>query len=293
MITESDNPFHPAYRDRTDDELIAASNGGSRAALEALIRRHQPFIYNLVLRVLPEPALAADATQEILIKVITKVGQFNQRSAFRTWLYRIVVNHIVDMRRSRREQASVNFEELAGILDTLPSTEMTDLELLEQREAIEETKQHCLTGMLLCLTREQRLVFVIGEIFKADHVLASGVLGISEDNYRQQLTRARKDLFQFLQQKCGLVNPDNPCRCHKKTKAFIAQGWVDPKAFVFKAPYLQQVRQLVAQKSETVNDVMDNTFQVFRRAPFYSRDDASALLQRLLAADDTKDVFSI
>ncbi len=87
-----------------DGELVAQIRAGSREALESLIKRHQSWIYNIVQRMVYVPEDAEDITQEILIKVITKLSTFESRSSFRTWLYRIVVNHVLNMKRSRAEQ---------------------------------------------------------------------------------------------------------------------------------------------------------------------------------------------
>jgi RNA polymerase sigma factor (sigma-70 family) len=49
------------------------------------------------------PQDAEDATQEILVKILTRLSSFEGRSSFRTWLYRIAVNHLLNIRRSRVE----------------------------------------------------------------------------------------------------------------------------------------------------------------------------------------------
>ena len=71
-----------------------------------LIQRHQAWIYNIAVRMLYHPQDAEDATQEILIKALTRLSSFEGRSSFRTWLYRIVINHVLNMKRGRVEQAS-------------------------------------------------------------------------------------------------------------------------------------------------------------------------------------------
>ena len=84
--------------------------------------------------------------------------------------------------------------------------------------------------MLLCLGREQRLVYVLGEIFGVTDRVGAELLDISRDSFCQKLARARRDLYNFMQGKCGLVKTSNPCRCAKKTQGFIQLGHVDPQA---------------------------------------------------------------
>ena len=63
-----------------------------------------------------------------------------------------------------------------------------------------------MSGMLLCLDREQRLAFIVGAIFGVSDTVAADVLEISPDNFRQRLARARRELRNFMNDKCGLVN---------------------------------------------------------------------------------------
>src|SRR5690242_14827937 len=94
------NPFvESAGSDATDVSLVELANSGDKEALDELVRRHQGWIYNIAVRMVWEPRDAEDVTQEVLIKVITKLSSFQSQSKFRTWLYRIVVNHIINMKQ--------------------------------------------------------------------------------------------------------------------------------------------------------------------------------------------------
>src|SRR5207245_5666757 len=81
--------------------------------------------------------------------------------------------------------------------------------------------------------REQRLVYILGEIFEVSDVVGAELLEISRENFRQRLARARRELHSFMNDRCGLVNPTNPCRCAKKTRAFMQAGYVDPRNLLF------------------------------------------------------------
>jgi len=83
------------------------------------------WIYNIAVRMLHHPQDAEDATQEILIKVLTRLSPFEGRSSFRTWLYRIVVNHVLSMKRGRR-RASIDFASFGAALDDTPELESAD-----------------------------------------------------------------------------------------------------------------------------------------------------------------------
>src|SRR5260370_13530555 len=99
------------------EALIEQANAGSQDALEVIIRQIQDRVYNLALRMLLEPADAEDATQEILIKVVTHLSEFRQESAFATWVYRIATNYLLTTRKRRAEQGQLTFQRLGRCLD--------------------------------------------------------------------------------------------------------------------------------------------------------------------------------
>src|SRR5690349_25082677 len=95
------------------------------------------------------PQDAEDATQEILIKVLTKLSTFEGRSSFRTWLYRIVVNHALNIKRRGDKPDTISFSDYARELDNTadldlpdPSTVPADVQLL-----LLEAKIGCTSGM--------------------------------------------------------------------------------------------------------------------------------------------------
>src|SRR5439155_14836307 len=181
-------------------------------------RRHQSWIYNIAVRMLGHPHDAQDATQEILLKAIAGLRSFEGRSSFRTWLYRIVVNHVLNMKRGRLEPEAMTFSCYGHGLDGTP-----DLDVPDERHApadlrllVDEARISCTSGMLLCLDRPQRLIYTPGHIFGVPDSVGGELLEISPENFRQRLARARRDLNSFMHDKCGLVNSANPCRCAKK-----------------------------------------------------------------------------
>lgn len=219
--------------ENSDNELIQQILEGDKIALTNLIEKHQPFIYNLAWKLTGNTSDAEDLTQETLIKVITNLSTFKQESSFTTWAYRIAKNHFLNNQSKPSHIFASNFEELGMRLDNAPNIDLTEDEILEKAETIREVRLQCLSGMLLCLNKEQRMIYIIGEIFGADHNVGSEIMEISKDNYRMKLSKARKDLYNFMQNKCGLVNKDNPCRCHKKVTYATENGMVDAKKLLY------------------------------------------------------------
>ncbi len=84
------------------------------------MRRHQSRVFNLALRMVWRRTVAEDATQEIFIKAVTKLSTFAGHSAFRTWLYRIAVNHLLNVRKSEMEEQKMTFTDMGASLDGVP-----------------------------------------------------------------------------------------------------------------------------------------------------------------------------
>ena len=141
----------------------------------------------------------------------------------------------------------------------------------------------CTSGMLLCLDREQRLAYILGAIFGVSDTVAAEVLEITAENFRQRLARARRDLRNFMNDKCGLVNHANPCRCAKKTRGFIQAGHVDPDNLLFVRERICEVREAAPKVYETIKTLDDKCAEIYRGHPFYKPPDLEPMLRRLVA----------
>jgi hypothetical protein len=142
--------------------------------------------------------------------------------------------------------------------------------------------------MLLCLDREQRLSYVLGGIFDVSDTVAAEVLEISPENFRQRLARARRDLRNFMNDKCGLVNQANPCRCAKKTRGFIQAGHVDPENLLFVRERISKVREAAPKAYEMIKTLDDKCADIYRRHPFYKPPDLGQMLRQLVESPDLR-----
>ena len=279
------NPFaDTAETDTSDRDLLTQIRSGSREALEELVRRHQGWIYNIALRMVYLPQDAEDVTQEVLVKVLTKLSTFEERSSFRTWLYRITVNHILTMKRRRLEEFGWTFEQYGNGLSNSPDLDLPDPKsvAVDVQLLVDEARIGCSSGMLLCLDREQRLVYILGAIFGVSDTVGGELLEISRDNFRQRLARARRDLHNFMHQQCGLVNAANPCRCAKKTQVFMKAGYIDPENLLFARAHVARVREVAPFVHERLEDLDATYAEIHRDHPFHRSPDFVAAVRDLI-----------
>ena len=287
------NPLTELYSENDDLDLIERTKRGDRTALDTLIRRHQPFIYNVAWKMVHDPSDAWDLTQETLLIVITKIGQFQGKSSFRTWLYRIVFNEFLRGKRRKSEDQFSSFEEYGDRLDAVPNPELTIEEELEQAELNKEMQVRCMSGMLMCLTREQRLIYIIGDSFGVDHRLGAEIFGLTPANFRVKLHRARKELYNYMNDKCGLVNTDNPCRCPKKAKALKQMGALDEEKMEFNLGHRHRIAEYVENNYAEAGDLFAAKItELYRSHPTREDFARDTLVREILENDELMGYFN-
>ena len=236
----------PAPPDASLETLATRARNGDRTALEALVRAIQPDVHRLALRFLWHPEDAEDATQEILVRVITRLDTFRGESAFRTWVYRVAFNALLTIRKGRMERRTMTFREfgddLARGLSDEPIAATVDV---DEALLLEEVRIGCTLAMLLCLDREHRAAYILGEILELEHKEASHALEVSPATYRKRLSRARADILAVMRSRCGLFAPANSCRCRRRVHTAIQLGRVDPSHLLF-ARSREQARRFPA-----------------------------------------------
>jgi len=214
------------FMDADEAELLAAAKAGDAEAVETLLTSVRDRIYRLSLRMVTHRADAEDATQEILVKILTRLATFRGDAKFTTWAHRIAVNHLLDRKKSAVERMELTFEMYGDDLrhglsaTTGPSP---DAELLAA-----EVRLGCTQAMLTCLDREHRVAYVLGEVFEVSSADGAYICGVPAATYRKRLSRARDRVRSFVGGNCGLVNPEAPCRCSKRIDTAVSLGRIDP-----------------------------------------------------------------
>lgn len=269
----------------SDEYLVAKAIAGGLEELDLLVRRHQSWVFNLALKMCWRREVAEDATQEILIKAVTRLNTFTGSSAFRTWLYRVAVNHLLNVRKSEMEQNAMTFSDMGASLDGVADRDLPDPTALpiETALCVEEAKLGCITAMLMCLDRRQRLAFILGEVFGETSEAGSMAMGVSPANFRQLLSRARQDLYQFMNNKCGLVNQSNPCRCSRKAAGFMRNGWLDPNNRQFSKDRMSEIREMAPDRLDELQGLDRKHAELYRTQPFLAGPDLANRLREILS----------
>lgn len=217
------------------ESLVQRAANGDRAALEEALAGVQDLVFNLSLRMLGTFHDAEDASQDILVKVMTRLSSFRGESAFDTWVFRIAVNHLRDYKKHLFAQRPLSFafygEDIRSgrAADAPDLTGGVDSSLLAQ-----ELKLSCTNVMLQCLDPESRCAFILGTMFHLDSRDAGDILDLTPEAYRQRLSRARRRMADFLSDYCGEYG-NGTCRCANRVNYAIQNRRIAPDRLEFTA----------------------------------------------------------
>lgn len=216
---------------KTNEELQALAKAaveGDKEALETLVESVQDMLFSLSLRMLGTFADAEDATQDILLKMVTHLSSFRGDSAFTTWLLRIAVNHLKDYKKHMFASRPLSFAFYGEDIENANIQDVPDLTQNVERDILtEELKLSCTNVMLQCLDTESRCIFILGTMFKVDSRIAGDILEMTPEAYRQRLSRTRKKMADFLTQYCGEYG-SGKCKCRDRVNYAICQHRLNP-----------------------------------------------------------------
>ena len=198
---------NPMTSEPTEDRLlIERARRGDQRAFSVLVRQYEDLVYRFAFHVCRDEEKAAETLQDTFINVFRKLKQFDGKSKFTTWLYRIVANNCLMKRRKRKiDLASFSIDQPEGfhddplrddegsVIQTIPSWKETPLDKVmdgELRDALDRAIQR--------LPVEYRVVFVLRDIEEKTAGETAKILRLSVPAVKSRLRRARMFLREQL-----------------------------------------------------------------------------------------------
>lgn len=261
--------------------LIKKATAGDKPSLETVILSVQDLVFNLSLRMLGTFPDAEDASQDILLKVMTHLSSYKGESSFSTWVFRIAVNHLKNYKKHMFAQFPLSFEFYGNDIQNARTEDVPDMtQNVEQTILAEELKMSCTNVMLQCLDTESRCIFILGTMFKADSRIAGDILGITPEAYRQRLSRIRKKMADFLSEYCGEYGKGK-CRCMERVNYAIQNHRINPQHLDYMTATEIPVQTMIDVKNAM--EEIDNLSQDFSFCkPYRSPDRTKYLIQEFL-----------
>jgi RNA polymerase sigma-70 factor, ECF subfamily len=172
--------------EQEDPERLGAESGLAPSGFAEVYREHSRAIYYLALRLLSDPQKAEDATHDVFLKAYRNLSRFRGDSSWRTWLYRITINHCRNLRQTWNERHMLSNADDA-IWENAAAKSESPLRVLETKE-LGQRIQQALDG----LPDEYRLLLLLVADEQLSYEQVGALTEQSSDAVRGKLHRARK-----------------------------------------------------------------------------------------------------
>ena len=179
-------------------ELVEGLRTGREQAYEALIHRYQLPVYNLVFRLVCDPADASDVVQEVFLKIFRNIGHFRGQSSLKTWIYRIAVNEAHNHRRwfSRHRKQEVGLdrdEDERSYQETLSDPGPSPFQA-----AVDEEAHQILDAAMQDLSPTFRAAVVLRDVEDLSYEEIAEILQIHLGTVKSRIMRGREALRHAL-----------------------------------------------------------------------------------------------
>ncbi len=271
---------------KTNEELralIDKATAGDKESLETLVTSVQDIVFNLSLRMLGTFADAEDATQDILLKMITHLSSFRGDSSFTTWVFSIAANHLKNYKRHMFAYYLLSIEYYGDDIENGKIQDVPDLTQNVEKDILaEELKMSCTNVMLQCLDAESRCIFILGTMFKIDSRVAGDILNMTPEAYRQRLSRTRKKMADFLGQYCGEYG-GGKCKCKNRVNYAIQNHRINPLQMDYVAATEIPMQTMVEVKN-AMEDIDDLSQDFSFCKPYQSPERTKHLIREFLGS---------
>lgn len=203
----------------SDEEVVHRVLAGDAALYEILMRRHNQRLYRAVISILKDSAAAEDVMQEAYVRAYQHLYQWQGKAKFSTWLTRIAVHEA--LARVERDRRYVEFEGSEdGAEPVLPAEGLNPEEEVSEREM-----QNLLETVILALPQSYRAVLVMRDVEEMSTAEVASVLGLTEENVKIRLFRARamarKKLFAMTGAVSSRAFEFGAARCDRMVAAVL------------------------------------------------------------------------
>ena len=180
-----------------ETKLIERAKNGDRLAISELVNKYSERIYNLALRILRNHEDAEDILQETFLTVIEKLNQFDGRSQFFTWIYRIATNASL-MKLRKKKVVFQKMDDSDNFQDSVESRIFVDWSQDASLNVYDKEVKKKIDAAVNTLSDIYRSVFVLRDIEGLSIKETSEILSITQENVKIRLRRARQFLRDYL-----------------------------------------------------------------------------------------------
>ena len=222
--------------------------------IEAIYNEYSQKIFNLAYRMTGNKEDASDITQETFIQVINSIDKFKGDSQIYSWLYKIAKNNCLQHLNKKNKSSFVSME---GLIYESSSPVSAEISETEKQLYIQQVKDGCLSGLLRCLSLQQRLVFVLNILLNLPINHVANIIDKSENATRILIHRAKQNIKIFLCKNCSLYDSKNKCRCENLINFSLNKNWISQNNSIYIEQAELEIKSLknVVGLYQTLNEV--------------------------------------
>jgi RNA polymerase sigma-70 factor (ECF subfamily) len=190
---------------------------------DTIYNQYSKKIYNLAYRMTGDIDDANDIVQETFIQVFRSIDKFKGESQIYTWLYQIAKNNCLRFLEKRNKTTLLSLQEL---VNKASSPVLEEVSETEKSVYVAQVKDGCLSGLVRCLSLQQRLAFILNVLLDLPVEHVASILDKSENATRILVHRSKQNIREFLCSNCSLYDSNNHCRCENLINFSLKQGWI-------------------------------------------------------------------
>lgn len=187
-------------REKREQILIKKAKRGDLQAFEELIIDYEQLVYNVIYRMMGNVEDTYDLSQETLIKVYKNIRQFDGKSKFSTWLYRIATNTCLDELRRRKGKDTFSIDQTIESEDGEIAPQHIDKKENVEEKILDKEKTQIIQAALDEMNESHRAILVMRDIKNLSYEEISQILDISLGTVKSRISRARQALKKILMQ---------------------------------------------------------------------------------------------
>lgn len=218
---------------------------------EHITREYGGLVSAISYRMIQNPEMAKDAAQEAWMEILKSLQAFKGEAKISTWIYTIAARVI--LRHAKKEK--VYSTSYLSDYFRAGERESPFEQELDKRRWVKQMCDKCMTGILHCLSNQDRLLYILYDIAGLSYKELSEIFDEQENTVRKKVSRSRKKLHNFLNEECVLFNPAGNCSCRMKKHVIavdLPAEYQKMKQTVKDVHFFREIEQILAIKDKLI-----------------------------------------
>ena len=195
--------------------------------LSNLLKNSYNRFFTVVFRITGNAEDTEDVIQNSLVKAWKNFGEFQEKSKLSTWFYRILINEALNYSKQRKKLPVKEYADMHNISEQKVYDHINSFGICSDKVINEKTRQSCLQMFMNCMPDSLRVVYTLRIILEISTNDTAEILGISSNNVKTRLSRARSVIRNHFAGRCSLIKKGAMCNCRSYAEFLVKNGKAD------------------------------------------------------------------